>query len=95
MAVGKILVVDDDPNLIELVKMRLESAGYDVTAAIKEEDAIGAVRSEPVDLCLLDLMLENRDGISLMEEVHAITPDRKSTRLNSSHLNESRMPSSA
>ena len=75
MAVGKILVVDDDPNLIELVKMRLESAGYDVTAAIKEEDAIGAVRSEPVDLCLLDLMLENRDGISLMEEVHAITPD--------------------
>jgi two-component system response regulator GlrR len=75
MGAGKILVVDDDPNLIELVKMRLESAGYDVTAAVSEEDAIGAVKSEPVDLCLLDLMLENRDGISLMEEVHAITPD--------------------
>ena len=75
MSAGKILVVDDDPNLIELVKMRLESAGYDVTAAIKEEDAIGAVKSEPVDLCLVDLMLESRDGISLMEEVHAITPD--------------------
>ena len=75
MAAGKILVVDDDPNLIELVKMRLESAGYDVTAAVKEEDAIGAVKSQPVDLCLLDLMLANRDGIALMEEVHAITPD--------------------
>jgi len=75
MAAGKILVVDDDPNLIQLVKMRLESAGYDVTAAVREEDAIGAVKSQPVDLCVLDLMLANRDGISLMEEVHAITPD--------------------
>ena len=75
MTAGKILVVDDDPNLIELVKIRLESAGYDVTAVVKEEDAIGAVKSQPVDLCLLDLMLSERDGISLMEEVHAITPD--------------------
>ena len=35
MAAGKILVVDDDTNLLELVKMRLESAGYDVTAAVQ------------------------------------------------------------
>jgi len=75
MAMNRILVVDDDPNIIELVKMRLESAGYDVTAAQKEEDAIDAVKAEPVDLCLFDLMLENQDGISLMESVHAITPD--------------------
>jgi two-component system response regulator GlrR len=75
MTAGKILVVDDDPNLIELVKMRLESAGYDVTATVREEDAIGAVRSQSVDLCLLDLMLTHGDGISLMEEVHAVTPD--------------------
>ncbi|HEY7164489.1 MAG TPA: sigma-54 dependent transcriptional regulator [Candidatus Binatia bacterium] len=75
MPEGRILVIDDDPNLIELVKMRLESAGYDVTAAVTEEDAIGAVKSKPLDLCLVDLMLENRDGITLMEEVHAITPE--------------------
>jgi two-component system response regulator GlrR len=75
MARNRILVVDDDPNIIELVKMRLESAGYDVTAAEKEEEAICAVKTEPVDLCLLDLMLENQDGISLMENVHSITPD--------------------
>ena len=67
--------MDDDPNLIELVKMRLESAGYDVTAAVKEDDAIAAVKVHPFDLCVVDLMLANRDGISLMEELHAITPD--------------------
>jgi two-component system response regulator GlrR len=75
MATRKILVVDDDPNIIELVRIRLESAGYDVTTALKEEDAINTVKTEPVDLCLFDLMLENQDGISLMENVHAITPD--------------------
>jgi len=75
MARNRILVVDDDPNIIELVKMRLESAGYDVTAACKEEDAICTVKTEPVDLCLFDLMLENQDGISLMENVHSITPE--------------------
>jgi two-component system response regulator GlrR len=75
MARNKILVVDDDPNIIELVKMRLESAGYDVAAASKEEEALSTIRADSVDLCLLDLMLENQDGISLMENVHAITPD--------------------
>ncbi len=74
-ATSKILVVDDDPNIIELVKMRLESAGYEVTGAYNEENAIDRVKSEPVDLYLLDLMLENQDGISLMENIHAITPD--------------------
>jgi two-component system, NtrC family, response regulator GlrR len=75
MASGKILVVDDDTNLIELVKMRLESAGYDVIAAVQEDDAIKAVKAQSFDLCLLDLMLSERDGVSLMEEVHAIAPD--------------------
>jgi two-component system, NtrC family, response regulator GlrR len=75
MTSGKILVVDDDTNLIELVKMRLESAGYDVTAALQEDDAIRAVKAQSFDLCLLDLMLAQRDGVSLMEEIHAIAPD--------------------
>lgn len=75
MAIARILLVDDDPNLIELVQMRLESAGYEVMAVLKEQEAIGLVKTEPVDLCLFDLMLENQDGISLMESVHAISPD--------------------
>jgi two-component system response regulator GlrR len=75
MASAKILLVDDDPNLIELVQMRLDSAGYEVRAVLKEEEAIAAVKTEPVDLCLFDLMLEKQDGISLMESVHAISPD--------------------
>jgi two-component system, NtrC family, response regulator GlrR len=75
MASGKILVVDDDTNLLELVKMRLESAGYDVTAMLEGGDAIAAVKTQSFDLCLLDLMLSDRDGIALMEEIHGVNPD--------------------
>lgn len=74
MAIGKILVVDDDTNLIELIKMRLESADYEVTAAVKEEDALEALKARAFDLCIVDLMLTHRDGISLMEEFHSINP---------------------
>jgi two-component system response regulator GlrR len=75
MASGKILVVDDDANLLELVKIRLESAGYDVAATVESGDAVAAVRTQPFELCLIDLMLSDRDGISLMEEIHRVHPD--------------------
>jgi len=72
---GKILVVDDDKNLLELVKMRLESSEYEVTTAPLEEDALEAVKSQVFDLAIVDLQLVHRDGISLMEELHLILPD--------------------
>src|SRR5262245_18071270 len=75
MASGKILVVDDDVNLLELVKIRLESAGYDVAAVLESADAVAAVRTQPFELDLIDLMLSDRDGISLMEEFHRVNPD--------------------
>jgi two-component system response regulator GlrR len=72
---GKILVVDDDRNLLELLKMRLESADYEVTTAAKEEEAIEAVKNFVFDLSIVDLQLLRQDGISLMEEFHLILPD--------------------
>ncbi|MBI5603741.1 MAG: sigma-54-dependent Fis family transcriptional regulator [Deltaproteobacteria bacterium] len=75
MALGKILVVDDDRNLLELVKMRLESADYEVTAALMEEEALEALKEQAFDLAIVDLQLAHQDGISLMEEFHRLIPD--------------------
>lgn len=75
MSSGKILVVDDDRNLVELIKMRLESANYEVAAALKEKDAIEAVKGQAFDLSIVDLRLADRDGISLMQELHLINPE--------------------
>lgn len=75
MSLGKILLVDDDRNLLELVKIRLESADYEVTAAVREEDALNAIKKQVFDLSIVDLQLVHQDGISLMEEFHLILPD--------------------
>ena len=75
MMQGKILVVDDDRNLLELARMRLESASYEVSTALTEEQAVEAVKAEPVDLSIVDLQLVRQDGISLMQELHAINPE--------------------
>ncbi len=72
---GRVLVVDDDRNLLELLRMRLESANYEVITAINEEAAIQAIKSQIVDLSIVDLQLVHQDGISLMEEFHLILPD--------------------
>ena len=75
MASGKILVVDDDRNLIEVLMVRLESAGYEVVTALTEEQAIEAAKSEPPDLAIIDLQLEKSDGIALMQKLRALLPD--------------------
>jgi len=72
---GNILVVDDDPTLVELLRMRLESANYSVTSAQKEDEAISAVKGQVFDLSIIDLRLGEGDGITLMEEIHSIMPE--------------------
>ncbi len=75
MGKGNILVVDDDSNLLEVIRMRLESAKYDVVTAQREEEALQALKEEVIDLSVIDLQLEKTDGISLMEHLHRINPD--------------------
>ena len=72
---GKILVVDDDNSLLELIKIRLESANYEVLTAVEEKEAIEAVKKQVFDLSVVDLQLAQMDGISLMEEFHSILPE--------------------
>ncbi len=72
---GKILVLDDDSNLLEIIKMRLEASDYDVITVQDEEDALKAVKEQAFDLSIIDLQLKERDGISVMEDVHKITPE--------------------
>jgi DNA-binding NtrC family response regulator len=75
MASGKILIVDDDRNLLEVLKVRVESAGYDVTTAAKEEEALEAAESEVFDLSIVDLHLQRRNGISLMKDLRVLLPN--------------------
>ncbi|MFH1868445.1 MAG: response regulator [Candidatus Omnitrophota bacterium] len=62
MGKHKILVVDDEPDLTMMIKMRLEAAGYEVIEANDGQQGLDRARKENPDLIILDLMLPKLDG---------------------------------
>jgi len=58
----RILLVDDEPDIIKTVQVRLEKNGYAVITAIDGQDALAKARSENPDLIILDLMLPKLNG---------------------------------
>jgi len=65
MAKEKILVVDDEEDIIELLRFNLSREGYEVSSATSGEEALTLVRSEMPNLLLLDLMLPGMDGLDV------------------------------
>ena len=59
---AKILVVDDEVQLIQMVQIRLEASGYEVVTANDGEEGIEKAKSENPDLVLLDIMMPVMDG---------------------------------
>ena len=112
----KILIVDDEPEMVQMLSRSLSRNGYEIITAFSGKEAITSIKSCP-DLILLDINMPEMDGISVCKEIRDkigcpilfltakdqetdkidgfTAGDRKSTRLNSSHTDSSRMPSSA
>ncbi|OGM94683.1 hypothetical protein A2524_02155 [Candidatus Wolfebacteria bacterium RIFOXYD12_FULL_48_21] len=65
----KILLVEDDPFLSSLLKNRLQKEGFEVIHARDGEEALTALRTTPVQLALLDIILPKRSGFEVMEEI--------------------------
>lgn len=57
-----IMVVDDDPNIAQLVKLYLEKEGFDVSIETRGDDAMAAFQKNPPSLMLLDVMMPGLDG---------------------------------
>jgi adenylate cyclase len=66
-----ILAVDDVPENLEILRVRLEANGYEVTTAADGEEGLEAARRLTPDLILLDIMMPKRDGISVVRELKA------------------------
>jgi DNA-binding response OmpR family regulator len=62
MSQKKILVVDDELDLVETIRFQLETEGFNVITAYNGEDALNLARTENPDLILLDIMLPKLDG---------------------------------
>ncbi len=70
----RILVVDDDPSLLRLLSLRLESAGYEVEAVESAEKALACLASFQPYLIITDLRMGGMDGMALFETVHSRYP---------------------
>ena len=70
-----ILVVDDDVDFLEQMKVRLEAAGYEVVTAEGEAAAAGVLNDRRPDLALVDLMMEHMDGgLALCYHIKKLDP---------------------
>src|SRR3989338_3189680 len=69
MSKGRILIVEDDKNIAQLVKYNLEKAGFDCQTTITGEDALDLLETEAVDLIILDIMLPKMDGLETCKRI--------------------------
>ena len=69
----QIMIVDDDPNIAQLVKLYLEKDGYDTVAYGRGDEALAAFRQNPPSLMILDIMLPGMDGWQVCRAVRQIS----------------------
>ena len=67
----RILVVDDEPDLLELIRVTLENSGFDVETATQGAEVFAALNQCPPDLMILDLMLPDVSGIEICRKVRS------------------------
>lgn len=74
MSNPKVLVVDDDPGILELISIRLEAMGYDVTSVESAETALASMAVFRPDIVVTDLRMGGMDGLALFDQIHESNP---------------------
>ncbi len=72
----KILVVDDDPNIVKLIKSRMEAHNYEVITASDGDECMQKILSDKPDLIILDILMPKADGYDVLigiKEIKALT----------------------
>src|SRR5581483_1256121 len=75
MAEMRVLVVDDERSMRELLSITLRQAGYDVTVAAGGNAAIEALRNSSFDVVITDLRMHETDGMAVLRAARELTPD--------------------
>jgi two-component system phosphate regulon response regulator PhoB len=68
----RILAVDDEPDILELIRFNLSQEGYDVETATTGEEAIAKIQAHPPTLVLLDLMLPDVSGTEICRKIRSV-----------------------
>lgn len=65
----KILVVDDEPDFLAVIRVRLEAANYEVITASNGEDALKSVKNDKPAAVLLDILMPGMDGLEVLKRI--------------------------
>ena len=71
----RVLVVDDEPNIVELLRMALRYEGWEVDTALSGVQAVNRARAERPDAVVLDMMLPDFDGMEVLRRLRSQHPD--------------------
>jgi DNA-binding response OmpR family regulator len=77
MGPKKIIIVDDDADIVRIVSTMLAGQGWQVLTALGGEEALSAIRRERPDLMLLDIMMPHMTGIEVLREARRIAPQMR------------------
>ena len=72
----KILIIDDQEDLLELTQRILQSRGYDVVTMTDGEDALNIIKKETPDLVLMDMLMPGKDGAQICQELKSDSSTR-------------------
>ncbi len=72
----KLLIVDDEKDIVETLQSRLHKEGYEIVVAFDGEEALLKVKNDNPDIILLDLMLPKRNGFDVLKEIREKHTDK-------------------
>jgi len=75
MSSKKILLVDDEADFLEMIKIRLQASDYDVVVARSGKEALLKIKSEKPDAILLDILMPGLDGLTTLKKIRRQNKD--------------------
>ena len=72
---AKVLIVDDQQSILDVLSIMLKREGYEVLTALSGEEALDIVRNDTIDLAIADLKMTPMDGIGVLEGIKGIDPE--------------------
>lgn len=75
MSAIRVLVVDDEPDFLRMIQVRLESEHYEVVTAAGGREALELMKKSPPDAVLLDIMMPDMDGLEVLRKIRRFSKD--------------------
>lgn len=72
---SSILIIDDDKNILKILSKLLEKEGYAVNTSETGQEALDKIKNQNYNVVLIDVKLQDVNGLNLLDQIHKIAPD--------------------